>query len=63
MKILALLSRHGVRLALSIAIILLMLFNSSGVLHLSAINQLENFTYDMRLKMLMPNTVDECIFY
>ncbi len=61
MKILALLSRHGVRLALSFAIILMMLLNTSGVLHLSAINQLENFTYDTRLKMLMPNTVDDRI--
>jgi hypothetical protein len=32
-KILALLSRHGMRLALNIAIILLILLNTSGALH------------------------------
>ena len=61
MKILALLSRHGVRLTLSFAIILLMLLNTIGKLDLSTINRLENFTYDTRLKMLMPNTVDDRI--
>jgi adenylate cyclase len=61
MKILALLSRHGVRIALSTAIILLMLLNASGVIHLSSINKLENFTYDVRLNMLMPGKVDERI--
>lgn len=34
MKIIALLSRHGVCFALNIAILLLMLLNASGVLHL-----------------------------
>ena len=62
MKILALLSRYSVGLALSIAIILQMLLNMSGVLNLSAINQLENFTYDTLLKMLMSNMVDERSF-
>jgi adenylate cyclase len=61
MKILALLSRHGMRVALSIAIILLMLLNTIGVLNLSSINQLENFTYDARLNMLMPGKVDSRI--
>jgi adenylate cyclase len=61
MKILALLSRHGARFALSVAIILLMLLNASGVLNLSSINKLENFTYDARLNMLMPGKVDERI--
>ena len=61
MKILELLSRHGVRFALSIAIIILMLLNASGALPLAAFNRLENFTYDVRLNMLMPNKVDERI--
>jgi adenylate cyclase len=61
MKIIALLSRHGVRILLSVAIILLMLLNASGVLNLSSINRLENFTYDTRLNMLMSGKVDERI--
>lgn len=48
-------------LALSFANILLILLNMIEVLHLSAINQLESFTYDMRLKILKPNTFDERI--
>lgn len=61
MKILELLSRHGMRFALSITIIILMLLNASGALPLAALNRLENFTYDVRLNMLMPNKVDERI--
>jgi len=61
MNIIALLSRHGVRFALSMAIILLMLLNASGVINLTSINRLENFTYDTRLNMLMPGKVDERI--
>ena len=61
MKILALLTRHGVRIALSLAIIILLLLNTTGTLNLSAISQLENFTYDTRLKMLMPRGVDDRI--
>ena len=53
--------KHGGRIALSLAIIILMLLNTSGVLLFSSINRLENFTYDLRLNMLMPNKVDERI--
>ena len=61
MKILALFSQHGVRFALSAVIVLLMLLNASGALPLSAINKLENFTYDTRLNMLMPRGLDDRI--
>lgn len=61
MKIIQLISRHGVRFALSIIIIVLMLLNASGTLPLNAIKRLENFTYDVRLNMLMPNKVDDRI--
>ncbi len=61
MNILELLSRHGMRFALSIAIIVLMLLNTSGVLPLPALHRLENFAYDVRLNMLMPGGVDERI--
>ena len=61
MKLPTLLTKHGVRLALSVAILLLMLLYASGVVPLSAMNRLENFTYDVRLNMLMPKGVDERI--
>src|SRR5690242_17708492 len=61
MKIIELISRHGVRFALSITIIVLMLLNASGALPLNALKRLENFTYDVRLNMLMPNKVDDRI--
>lgn len=61
MKILELLSRHGVRFVLSIAIIFFMLLNVSDALPLAALSGLENLTYDVRLNMPMPNKVDERI--
>lgn len=61
MKLPAFLTRHGVRFGLSFAIMMLMLLNSIGMLPISAMGQLENFTYDMRLNMLMPNTLDDRI--
>ncbi|OIR04616.1 adenylate cyclase 1 [mine drainage metagenome] len=54
-------SRHGVRFALSISIMLLMLLNTIGVLHFTSLNRLENFTYDVRLNMLMPRGLDDRI--
>lgn len=56
-----LLKKHGVRLALSITIIGLILFHVIGVLPFSALNRLENFTYDARLNLLMPEGIDERI--
>lgn len=56
-----LLKKHGVRLALSITIIGLILFHVIGVLPFSALNRLGNFTYDARLNLLMPEGIDERI--
>lgn len=61
MKIIQLLTKHGVRLSLSLAIVVLMLIHVTGLLPLSAIDRLENFTYDVRLNMLMPEGIDERI--
>lgn len=61
MNIQELLTRHGVRFALSTVIIIFMLLNASGALPISALNRLENFTYDVRLNMLMPGGVDDRI--
>ncbi|MES2501430.1 MAG: adenylate/guanylate cyclase domain-containing protein [Pseudomonadota bacterium] len=57
----SLLKQHGVRFALSIAIILLMLLHISGGLPLGFVQKLENFSYDVRLNFLMPRTQDNRI--
>ena len=51
----------GVRPALGMAIILLMLMHVAGVFPLSFIDKLEQFSYDARLNLLMPKTVDKRI--
>lgn len=61
MKILTLLSRHAVRFTFSSAVIFVLLLHSIGIFNLTAISRLENFTYDIRLNMLMPGKVDERI--
>lgn len=53
-----LLKQHGMRFALSIAIIVLVLLHISGGLTIGFIQKLENFSYDMRLNLLMPRTLD-----
>ena len=53
--------KHGISFALSLAVVLLMLLNASNVLPLRFIDRLENFSYDMRLNLLMPRTIDERI--
>ena len=53
--------KHGISFALSLALVLLMLLNASNVLPLRFIDRLENFSYDLRLNLLMPRTVDERI--
>ncbi len=61
MFITTLLKQHGMRFALSIAIIVLMLLHVSNVLPLGFIQKLENFSYDLRLNLLMPRTIDKRI--
>ena len=51
----------GVRPALGMAIVLLMLMHVAGVFPLSFIDKLEQFSYDARLNLLMPKTVDKRI--
>jgi adenylate cyclase len=57
----ALIKQHGISFALSLAVMLLMLLHASNVLPLNFIHKLENYTYDMRLSLLMPNTIDSRI--
>lgn len=61
MKILTLLSRHAVRFTFSSAVIFVLLLHSIGIFNLTAISRLENFTYDIRLNILMPGKIDERI--
>lgn len=51
----------GVRPAFSLAIIVLMLMHVVGVLPIGFVDKLEQFSYDVRLNLLMPNTVDKRI--
>ena len=53
--------KHGISFALSLAVVLLMLLNASNVLPLRFIDRLENFSYDLRLNLMMPRTIDERI--
>ena len=61
MRIFTLISQHAVRFALGAAVLVLLLLNATGYVHLSAIQKLELFTYDTRLNMLLPKGVDERI--
>lgn len=53
--------KHGISFALSLAVVLLMLLNTSNVLPLTFIDRLENFSYVLRLNLLMPRIIDERI--
>ncbi len=55
------LKQHAVSFALSLAIVVLMLLHASNVLPLGFVHKLENFSYDLRLNLLMPNTIDNRI--
>lgn len=56
-----LLIRHGVRTSLSLVVMLILLLNGIGVINMGFMSRLENFTYDLRLNLTMPNTVDDRI--
>ena len=55
------LKQHGIRFALSVFIIIVMLLHASNVMPLAFVNKLENFSYDLRLNLMMPNTLDKRI--
>ncbi len=60
-KLLEQFTRHGVRIALSLGVIVFLLFNAVGAFQLDFVNRLENFAYDARLKLMMPGTQDKRI--
>ena len=53
--------RHTIRALIGLLIVLLMLLHVSGVLPLSPVTKLELWSYDTRLNMTMPNSLDERI--
>ncbi|TXT38792.1 MAG: adenylate cyclase [Comamonadaceae bacterium] len=52
---------HATRIALSLIIVPVLLFNAVGVFNLGFVARLENYVYDLRLKWTMPGTVDKRI--
>src|SRR3989344_4904380 len=49
------------RIAFSLGVIVFLLLNASGAFQLDFVNRLENFTYDARLNLMMPGTLDKRI--
>jgi adenylate cyclase len=49
------------RFSLSALILLILLLNTTGIYRYPAIDQLENWTYDARLNLTRPNTLDDRI--
>lgn len=54
-------SRHAIRVALSLSVVILLLLHATGTFQLGFVNRLENFTYDVRLNLMMPGTIDDRI--
>ncbi len=61
MRLFSIIKQHRVSFALSLAVIVLMLLHASGAMPLKFVQKLENFSYDARLNLLMPNTLDKRI--
>jgi len=61
MSVISFFNKLGVRAALSLVIIVLMLLHIAEVMPMGFINKLEQYSYDARLNLLMPNTVDDRI--
>lgn len=61
MNLLELVSRHAIRVALSLSVVILLLLHATGAFQLGVVDRLENFTYDIRLNLMMPRSIDERI--
>jgi adenylate cyclase len=61
MNIAEFLRRHALRMGLSLCVVVLILLNAVGGIHLGFIDRLENYAYDARLQWTMPGTVDRRI--
>jgi len=53
--------RHRIRIVLSLAVVLVFLANAVGSIPYDFTARLENYAYDLRLNLTMPNTVDKRI--
>ncbi len=49
------------RLVLSAVILIMLLLDASGIYKYPFLKQLENWTYDSRLRFTLPNTIDDRI--
>ena len=61
MQLFSIIKQHRISFALSLLIIALMLLHANNNVPLGFVHKLENFSYDVRLRMLMPNTIDNRI--
>jgi adenylate cyclase len=61
MRLFSTIKQHRISFALSLAVIVLMLLHASDKVPLQFVHKLENYSYDARLKLLMPNTIDNRI--
>ncbi len=61
MKLFELIKRHRIRIGISLAVLLTFLMHTLGVLHMGFVDRMENLAYDIRLNVMMPNTVDSRI--
>jgi adenylate cyclase len=58
MKLIELIKRHSIRIGINLVVLLAFLLHTLGVIHLGFIGRMENLAYDIRLNVMMPNTVD-----
>ena len=61
MPLITFFKKLGVRSLLSALVIVIMLLHATDVIPLSFISKLEQFSYDVRLNLLMPNSIDNRI--
>ncbi|HZV61592.1 MAG TPA: adenylate/guanylate cyclase domain-containing protein [Methylophilaceae bacterium] len=61
MSLRAFIARHAIRIGLSLVVLAMLLLNTIGILPIGFIQGLENYTYDVRLNLMMPRTLDERI--
>lgn len=54
-------ARHTIRIGLSLTVLVLLLLNTASVINIGFVKGLENYTYDARLNLMMPRTLDDRI--
>ena len=61
MNFIEFITRHSVRIGLSLAVLIILLLNTCEVINVDFIKRMENFSYDVRLNLMMPGTKDQRI--